>query len=156
MKIGYSKTYPVTAYWEKCWLEDEIEIHIPLYATDEQIADIMKRVRRIQYALKAQVESFHYESTAAAQKQMSTEDAIKYIEENNSFNVNTSPEQRIINQINEIQELKVLESFALIAKSKPEIQAAYDNKYNEILNRHSSNSARKVDAVVNQIYPPKT
>lgn len=72
MKIGYSKTYPVTVYWEKNWLEEEFPTGLTLDSTDEEIAEVMKKVRRIQYALKAQVEAFHYEAMAAAEKHTGT------------------------------------------------------------------------------------
>lgn len=39
-----------------------------------------------------------------------------------------SATQSIINDINTCKEVKVLESYRLIAKSNPEIQTAYDNK----------------------------
>ena len=55
-KIGYSKTYQIgLANFEKLWLEAEVS------ETDD--------IRQCQYALKKQVESFHYESNKAAEKQ---------------------------------------------------------------------------------------
>lgn len=45
-----------------------------------------------------------------------------------------SATQSIINDINTCKELKVLESYRLIAKSNQEIQEAYDNKLNLLNN----------------------
>lgn len=110
MKIGYSKTYPIIGkdQWEKIWIEDEVT------GTEED-------ARKALYALKRQVESFHYESNKAAEKEE------KVIE----VDVRT-PEEKMIAQINEINDIKVLESFELLAKRYPAIQAAYVNKLKQL------------------------
>lgn len=74
MKIGYVETFPLlgSGRWEKIPLETETDVNIQLDSTDEEIEEIMKKVRRIQYAFKKQVQSFFYESNAAAEKQMGT------------------------------------------------------------------------------------
>jgi protease II len=72
MKIGYIETFPLLGKdrWQKIPLENEVDVNIPLDATDEEIEVIMKKVRRIQYALQKQVRSFFYESNAAVEKEL--------------------------------------------------------------------------------------
>lgn len=117
MKIGYSKTYPLlsSGCFEKIWLEDEIEF------TD------MEAVRQAQYALKKQVENFHYESNKAAEKQAQ-------IQEDND--TPKSQEDKIIAQIKTMKDLKSLESYKLLSRTYPGIQTAYNEKLKELSNGH--------------------
>jgi len=109
-KIGYSKTYQIgLANFEKLWLEAEVS------ETDD--------VRQCQYALKKQVESFHYESNKAAEKQQEQKKEEPQ-----------SQEAKIIAQIYAASDLKVLETFKLLAKNHKAIEAAYNQKLNELLN----------------------
>lgn len=143
MKVGYSKTYPVSSNgtWEKIWLEDESIMMNPDLSTctDEELEGVIKNVRKIQYALKKQVESFHYESVAAAEKQMGTRvsSPVDEIRENwQSSDIQKpvkSQEETIIEGIYSCQEIKVLESYSLIAKNNPKIQEAYDLKLQSLL-----------------------
>ena len=109
-KIGYSKTYQIgLANFEKLWLEADVT------EGDD--------IRQCQYALKKQVESFHFESNKAAEKQ-----AQEAKEEPKT------QEARIIAQIYGATDLKVLESFSLLAKNNKLIEAAYNHRLKELLN----------------------
>lgn len=126
MKIGYIETFPLLGKdrWQKIPLETETIFNIQIDATDEEIEEAMVKVRRIQYALKKQVQSFFYESNAAAEKQMGTQET--------EVGVQKAPiksqEETIIEGINSCTELKVLQSYELIAKKNPQFKEAYDNK----------------------------
>ena len=109
IKAGFSKTFPLNQYYEKVWVEAELND-----GEDE---------RQVLYDLKRKVETFFFESSAAAEKQKEK----LPLESQESLPQLTS-EQKIINQINEITDIKVLESFALIAKNNPQIKEAYDAK----------------------------
>lgn len=111
MKIGYSKTYPLTntGCFEKIWLEDSIE------TTD------MEEVRQAQYRLKKQVESFHYESNKAAEKQQEQkkEEEVKI--------------GLTVEDIMSCKELKVLENtYKYLVKNKPTLQEAYNQRFLEL------------------------
>jgi hypothetical protein len=115
MKIDYSKTYQLFqgGAFEKIWLEDETESNSP------------EDVRKALYSLKSQVEKFHFESNKAAEKQVEKEKQ----EPQSTGNA-------IIDQINQCTDIKVLESFVLIARNNrtkhPEIQQAYNNKLKQL------------------------
>lgn len=118
MKIGYSKTFPVIGkdQWEKIWIEDEVQ------GTEED-------ARKALYALKKQVENFHYESNKAADKQ-----ATEAKEEPPQ-----TTEAKIIAQIYGITDLKVLGTFALLAAKdrekkgeKGNISAAYQQQLEKL------------------------
>jgi len=124
MKIGYSETFPVIGKdrWQKNWLEDEINLNLDLLnCSDEDIAKAMLNVRRIQYALQKQVQSFHYESVKAAEKQLTEQKEEP-----------KTQEQRIISQINGASDLKVLASFKLLSNNNKSIKAAYDQRFLEL------------------------
>lgn len=114
MKIGYSKTYPLpgSGCYEKIWLEDEIDN-----------CD-MESVRQVQYALKKQVENFHFESNKAAEKQAIQEQTVK--EEPQSVKA------KIIAQIYGCSTLKVLESFKLLSQNNKAVKAAYEQRFAEL------------------------
>lgn len=106
-KVGYSKTYPlsISGAWEKIFVEADLN------EGDD--------ARQALYECKRQVESFHFESNKAAEKKIEK-----------SKDTGGS----IIDQINSCTEVKVLESYKIIAKSKVEIQEAYDNKLKQLQN----------------------
>lgn len=109
-KIGYSKTYQIgLANFEKLWLEADVT------EGDD--------IRQCQYALKKQVESFHFESNKAAEKK-----------EQEAKEEPKTQEARIIAQIYGATDLKVLESFSLLAKNNKLIEAAYNHRLKELLN----------------------
>jgi hypothetical protein len=125
MKIGYIETFPLLGKdrWQKIPLENEVDVNIPLDATDEEIEEVMKKVRRIQYALKKQVQSFFYESNAAAEKQMGTQvvDAVEKI--------TITQVADLIKEINFCKDAATLEkTYKIIAKTDPDLQDAYDKK----------------------------
>ena len=107
-KIGYSKTYQIgLANFEKLWLEADVT------EGDD--------IRQCQYALKKQVESFHFESNKAAEKQ-----AQEAKEEPKT------QEARIIAQIYGATDLKVLESFKLLSSKYPTVKAAYEQQFEKL------------------------
>lgn len=120
MKIGYSKTFPVIGkdQWEKNWLEDDVILNIDyLNLTDADIEKAMLNIRKVQYALKKQVNDFFYESNKAAEKQ-AKEDS----------DTPKSQEDKIIAQIKGITDIKVLEGFLLLARKYPNVQLAYNEQ----------------------------
>ena len=124
MKIGYSETFPVIGKdrWQKNWLEDEVNLNIDyLNLSDADIEKVILNVRRIQYALQKQVQSFHYESVKAAEKQLTEQKEEP-----------KTQEQRIISQIYGASDLKVLASFELLSKNNKSIKAAYDQRFLEL------------------------
>jgi hypothetical protein len=112
-KIHYFFTAPNGLYWNKIGAEAEL-----IEGED---------VRQCLYDLKRQVESFFYESKAAAEKQMGTQ----------LSDVSTTPrtsEQAIIEDIGTCNDTKTLEAYRLIAKNNPKIREAYDKKLLELQN----------------------
>ena len=125
MKVGFSKTFPIYGKeeWEKNWLEDDIPMPENLIdLSDEEIEKYMLKIRRIQYALKKQVESFFYESTKADQKR---EEELKT--KNIEPIIGVTPEE-----IYSCKEIEVLKAYKLIVKSKPELQKAYDEQFKKL------------------------
>lgn len=121
IKAGFSKTFPINQYYEKVWVEAELN-----KGEDE---------RKVLYDLKKKVEDFFYESKGVEEKQINTQ--VKNYGENGSIQRGTfeetdinpkSQEETIIEGINSATEIKVLESYALIAKNNHKIKEAYDNK----------------------------
>lgn len=117
IKVGFSKTFPLQQYYEKIWMEAELN--------DEDDE------RQSLYALKKKVEDFFFESKGVVEKQkekLPFEEG--YVAPQGTTTV--SREQAIINQINEVTDLKVLESFALLAKNNETIKDAYDFKLKQL------------------------
>lgn len=112
-KIGYSKTYQIgLANFEKLWLEAEVS------ETDD--------IRQCQYALKKQVESFHYESNKAAEKQYEQK------KESGSEQKTLSREQQLVESIKSCTDLKVLKIYETTSKKYPESEIAYQEKLLEL------------------------
>lgn len=128
MKVGFSKTFPVYGKeeWEKNWLEDDIPMPENLIdLSDEEIEKYMLKIRRIQYALKKQVESFFYESTKADQKR---EEELKT--KNIEPIIGVTPEE--IYSCKEIEGEDGLKSYKAIAKTNQELQKAYDEQFKKL------------------------
>ena len=108
-KIGYSKTYQIgLANFEKLWLEADVT------EGDD--------IRQCQYALKKQVESFHFESNKAAEKQAIQEQIVKEV------NIGITPKD-----ILSCETLKVLQdTYKYLVKNKPKLQEAYDQRFAEL------------------------
>lgn len=70
-------------------------------------------VRQCLYALKKQVTDFHFESNKAAEKEADVKG-------------------NILDDIISCQTLKVLESYKMLIKNKPELETAYNNKLKEL------------------------
>lgn len=112
-KIHYFFTAPNNMHWNKIGAEAE------LVDGDE--------IRQSLYKLKKEVESFFYESKAAAEKEKELLPFEKPRPE--------SREQAIIQDISTCPDLKTLEAYRLIAKNNQAIQEAYETKFNELQNR---------------------
>ena len=128
MKVGYSKTFPIYGKeeWEKNWLECDVSMPGDLInLSDEDIAKYMLNVRRVQYALKKQVEGFHYESNKAEEKKAKGVKAEKQ-----------EVKPVTIEDINSCKDLTVLVSYRLIVKSNPDLQKAYDEQYKKLSPKH--------------------
>jgi len=113
MKIrinGYSHTYPLGAsgQFEKSWLEVDFE----------EGDDIQSNLQ----FLKKEIEKFHKESNPNGL----TVTSVKVVDENKS------PEEKMLAQINEIKDVKVLESFKLLASRNEKIKSAYDNRLKQL------------------------
>jgi len=113
MKIrinGYSHTYPLGAsgQFEKSWLEVDFE----------EGDDIQSNLQ----FLKKEIEKFHKESNPNGL----TVTSVKVVDEPKS------QEEKMIEQINQINDPKVLESFRLLAKNHASIQVAYDNRLKQL------------------------
>jgi len=119
-KIHYFFTAPSNMYWHKIGAEAEI-----IEGDD---------VRQCLYDLKRQVETFFYESKAAAEK----EEKLKSIGSAQASDTFTPPKDRqaaIIQDISTCPDLKTLEAYRLIAKNNQPIQEAYDKKFEQLQNR---------------------
>jgi hypothetical protein len=117
MKIrvtGYSHTYPLGAsgQFEKAWIEADFEENDDIQTS-------------LQF-LKQQVEQFHKESNPGAL----TVTSVKVVEEKKSV------EEKTIEQINEITDIKVLKEFSLLANNMatkyPRVKSAYDNRLKQL------------------------
>jgi hypothetical protein len=129
MSIGYIETFPVPGLerWRKIPLSIEVTPDIDfLTATDEEIEAFMVKVRRIQYALKKQVNSFFFESLGHDQKTSSEIIQVKEPE------TPQSTEAKIIAQIYACSDLKVLESFKLLSGKYPAVKAAYEQQFEKL------------------------
>lgn len=132
LKVGYIETFPVLGGWQKIPLEAEIESEIDLLnCTDEELDNHMKAVRRVQYAFKKQVQTFFYESNAAAQKQLSSvaDNQIVPVVE-----VKKTPVEGMVDAIMGCSSLKVLETFKKLSENKPEFKVAYDETFKKLSN----------------------
>ena len=109
--IGYSHTYPitVTGQFQKIWIEFELD------EGDDPRQEL--------YKAKKIVNDFFYESNKAAEKQQEQKKEEPQ-----------SQEAKIIAQIYAASDLKVLETFKLLAKNHKTIEAAYNQRLNELLN----------------------
>jgi hypothetical protein len=112
MKIGYSKTYQLFqgGAFEKIWLEDETESNAP------------EEVRKALYSLKKQVESFHFESNKAAEKQVEKE--IKPSDEVQAF----------IDSIRACTTIEELQSYWVRSKTNLVLCDEYNTKLKELKN----------------------
>lgn len=93
-----------------------------------EIDEDYEKVRDCFYTLKRQSEELFYESKAAAEKQMGTQ--IQEGEE--KYKSSTSGIGSIVNDIYSCTELKVLESYQMLVKNKPDLQAAYDEQFKKL------------------------
>lgn len=109
IKAAFSKTFPISQYYEKVYLEAELN-------EDDD-------TRKVLYDLKKQVQDFFYESTAAAEKQMGTH----VVEPTTAVLIGN-----ILQDIQSCKDIKVLETYEMLVKNKPDLQNAYDKKFTEL------------------------
>lgn len=122
MKIGFAKSYEMISYglkvWEKRWLEDDLEIK-----TLDDIDQVWDEFR-------AKCDSNNKKNNPSL--------IVLDSEEKRYINGKQSPKEEaevgVIQAINSCTELKVLETFQKLAKSKPEFQEAYDNQLKKLTN----------------------
>lgn len=130
MKIGYSATFnmPNTSQpFEKHWVEEDELLHgLNLFdITDEQIEQLTKNIRRIQYAIKKQVKDFAYESNAAAGKQKQAEIPI---DEN----------AKAIADILLCTDFEELKTFQALTGNSKAVKAAFNQKLKQFQNSVSN------------------
>jgi len=112
-RISYQKTFNLGSYQSQ-------RIGVDIILNPEDSADeAFAQAREL-------VEKYHSE-TAPVMIADNPPEQVQQIS-----NGKLTPEQNLIQQIESCQELKVLESYRLIAKTKPEYQTAYDNTLNKL------------------------
>lgn len=111
--VGYSQTYPITTtgQFQKIWIEMQLD------DGDDPRTEL--------YKCKKIVNDFFFESNKAAEKQA---------QEQKKEEPQTQ-EAKIIAQIYAASDLTVLESFKLLAKNHKSIQAAYEQRLNQLSNQ---------------------
>jgi hypothetical protein len=110
-KVTYSKTFPIGMIWEK------IGIEIDLFDGDDP--------RKALYEAKKTVESFHFESNRAADKQKDEIDVPKNAEERKKV---------ILDGIASSKDVTVLETYKIMIKGHEDLQLAYRKKLIELQN----------------------
>lgn len=107
-RLTYFKTYPVGVFWEKIGLEIEVG--------DNE--DTKKHF----YAMKKEVETFHYESNKAAEKQAEA-----------PVRVNKQTQRDIyVGEINKCTTPEQLRAWEFLSKNNPDLKEIYDNKLKEL------------------------
>ena len=127
MKIGYSATfnYPNSLMpFEKHWVEEDELLHglNLLDITDEQMEQLTKNIRRIQYAIKRQVIDFQHESNKHFEKEIQTKEP---------DTPKRTQEQLYIEAIEGCNSVKFLKIYEAHTKH-PIVKAAYDKKFAEL------------------------
>lgn len=127
MKIGYSATfnYPNSLMpFEKHWVEEDELLHglNLLDITDEQMEQLTKNIRRIQYAIKRQVIDFQHESNKHFEKEIQAKEP----------DTPQTTEAKIIAQIYGCSDLVVLKSFELLSSRYPTVKAAYEQQFEKL------------------------
>ena len=109
-KVSYSRTYPIDLIWEKIFVEASL-------SEGENVRDAL-------YECKRTVESFHYEANKSDEKKK-------------EVSKESLPEVKptTVEDIYSCKDLKVLESYKLIVRSKPELQKAYDIHFKKLCNK---------------------
>lgn len=130
MKIGYSATFnfPNSVQpFEKHWVEDDELTHgLNLFEeiTDEQLAQLTKNIRRIQYVIRSQVKDFAFESNGLAAKQ-----AAGVVLESKP---QKSAEELIIEAIESVTGMKFLKLYETHSLKSAAVKEAYDKKFAEL------------------------
>lgn len=110
MRIGYSKTFPIpaTGEWEKIWAEEEFE---------GTLEDAKKRW----YAIKKEVQNFHYESKGHDEK-IAVQNKGAVLDENGVA----------IAEIMLCKSIEELETYKLPATQSKAVKAAYNNRLKQL------------------------
>lgn len=126
-KVNYQKVFATAAYQnEKIGLEASID-------KGEDPLEVLAELKSI-------AEKFHRENNPGLYTQTNPEPFYTVREEPSTGTPLLIQEPRtavplIIQDIGTCTSIKTLETYKFIAKSNPEIQAAYDSKYNELQNK---------------------
>ena len=121
--ISYQKTYNLGNY-----SSEKIGVEISINAGE----DSMEALR----TAKQLCDEYHKETTTS----LPPENTITNVEEilpeiqQPKLSAKQRQEQTLIDSINSCTDVKVLESYRLIAKSKPKLQTSYDNKLKQLTN----------------------
>ena len=110
-RVIYFKTFPLGSYWEKIGMEAALS---PEEDAVNAIDILRKEVER---------------SFQEAHPNNGQVTVVKTIEEDQP---KKSAEEKMIEQIEQIKEVKVLESFSLLAKNNAKIKEAYDNRLKQL------------------------
>lgn len=126
IKCAYSKTFPISQYFEKIYLEAELN----------EGDDVRKEL----YNLKKQVNDFFYESNAAMEKQMGTKVTVGEIYNNAEIEtlVPLTRIQSLIEMINSAKSTKELDMYKNTVNNSysesPEVVSAFVKKSEELKN----------------------
>jgi hypothetical protein len=143
-KVKYEKLFPTGAYLnEKIGFEAEI-VSVPASSTPEDVIEwhnlgitpqriespleVVESLRKL--AEQSHKEKYPHLYTESGSPVTFSEPEVPIIPKNNS-EAKQNTVDKMIADINSCKELKVLESYKLIAKSNPAFQEAYDNKLKE-------------------------
>ena len=119
--VSYSKLYPLAVF-----SNERIGVEMSL----EEGEDAKSALE----TCKSLVHEFHFEANKELYAMLGTkvvaigEDELPVVQQHPKV----TQEQSIINDISTVTDLKVLESYKLIAKSNTDIQTAYDNQLKQL------------------------
>lgn len=120
-RITYQKLFPLGMY-----INERIGVEVQLDEWDDP-AECLQ-------AAKNMVEKFYRDSNPQVQLQFT--DANEVLPEVQMENSKTSDRMAaLIKDIDSCKEIKVLESYSLMAKISPELQAAYDYKMEQLIDK---------------------
>lgn len=127
---GYSHTYPIgsSGHFEKAWAE------VGFDEGDDIISNLIR--------IKQDIEKFHKESNPGAYITVTVEKVVDEITEGDLENAvkrasaqRKSQTEKIIDDLNTCRDIKVLESYSIIARNYPEIRDAYEKRMMELLQK---------------------
>ncbi len=125
IKVEYSESIQVA---EGLWRKIGIEIENEHSATLPDPIDILHN------EAKAYVQRWHKEDRYHIDESIKAESSYSQPGITPIIDPKQSATERMLSAINSCTEVKTLESFKLLVKSKPEFQAVYDKKMEELTN----------------------